>query len=202
VVDDETSNGRDGTLASASSTWGQAGALTTETNGALKLTQAAITADTSVTGPAAFSVEAWVRTTSAAGGRILGFGNASGTTASTTVDRQLYLGTSGKAYFGVGTAKTVVASTAVVNNGAWHHVVGTYTSGTNGMKLYVDGNLQGSATATPVSMTGFWRAGAESMTGWTSNPGQYFDGTLDELAAYPRVLTATEVQDHETSAGH
>jgi signal peptidase I len=202
VVDDETANGRDGTLAAASSAWSQAGALTTESNSALRTSQAAITANTSVAGPAAFTVEAWVKTTSAAGGRILGFGNGSGINASSTVDRQLYLGTNGRAYFGVGTAKTVVASTAAVNNGAWHYVVGTYTSGTNGMKLYVDGTLQGSATATPVSMIGFWRAGAEGMTGWTSNPGQYFDGTLDELAAYPRVLTATEVQDHETAAGH
>jgi signal peptidase I len=202
VVDDETSNGRDGTLASASSAWGQAGALTTETNAALKVSQAAVTANTSVAGPSAFSVEAWVKTTSSAGGRILGFGNGSGYNPSSTVDRQLYLGTNGRAYFGVGAAKTVVASDAVVNNGAWHHLVGTYTSGYKGMKLYVDGTLQDSATATPVSMSGFWRAGAEAMTGWTGNPGQYLDGTLDELAVYPRVLTATEVLDHETAAGH
>jgi signal peptidase I len=202
VVDDETTNNRDATLASASSTWGQAGALTSESNSALKTSQAAITANTAVAGPTAFTVEAWVKTTSTAGGRILGFGNASGTTGSTTVDRQLYLGTTGKAYFGVGTAKTVVASTTAINNGAWHYLVGTYTSGTNGMKLYVDGTLQGSATATPVTLTGYWRAGAESMTGWTANPGQYFDGTLDELAVYPTALTATQVQAHETASGN
>jgi signal peptidase I len=202
VVDDETSNGRDGTLATASSTWGQAGALTTESDTALRFSQAAITANTSVTGPAAFSVEAWIKTTSSNGGRVLGFGDGSGTSASSTVDRQLYLGTNGHAYFGVGATKTVVGSTAVLNNGSWHHLVGTYATGTNGMKLYVDGVLQGSATATPVSMTGFWRAGAEGMSGWYSNPGQYFDGTLDELAAYPRALTATEVQEHKTASGH
>ncbi len=42
-----------------------------------------------------------------------------------------------------------MASTSAVNNGAWHYVVGTYTSGTNGMKLYVDGDLQGSADRDP-----------------------------------------------------
>ena len=71
-----------------------------------------------------------------------------GATASTTVDRQLYLAPTGKVMFGVGTAKTTLASTAAVNNGAWHHVVGTSTNGNNGMKLYVDGTLQGSAKAT------------------------------------------------------
>ena len=48
--------------------------------------------------------------------------------------------------------KTTVASGSAINNGAWHHVVGTYTTGTNGMKLYVDGAYQGQATATPVDL--------------------------------------------------
>jgi hypothetical protein len=187
-------------LATASSAWNQTGALTSETNSALKFSQAAITANTSVTGPSTFSVEAWVKTTSTNGGRILGFGNGSGTSASSTVDRQLYLGTNGKAYFGIGSAKTVVASSSAINNGAWHHLVGTYTSGNNGMKLYVDGTLQGQTTASVVSMTGFWRAGAEGMSGWTSNPGQYLDGTLDELAVYPKVLTASDVTAHYNAA--
>jgi signal peptidase I len=202
AVDDETSNGRDATLASASSSWSQAGAITSESsNTALKVSQAAVTANTAVSGPAAFSVEAWFKTTSSNGGRILGFGNGSGVNASSTVDRQLYLGTNGKTYFGVGSSKTVVASASTLDNGAWHHVVGTYTSGSRGMKLYVDGKLQGSATATPVSMSGYWRAGAEGMSGWTSNPGQYFDGTLDELAVYNKALTASQVKEHYDDSG-
>ena len=112
------------------------------------------------------------------------------------MDRQLYLAPNGRVYFGIGSAKTTVDSSSSINNGAWHHVVGTYTSGNNGMKLYVDGVLQGSARATTALTTGYWRAGAEGMSGWTGNPGQYFDGVLDELAVYTDVLTPTEITSH------
>ena len=104
-------------------------------------------------------------------------------------------------YFGVGSARTTVASLASVSDNAWHHVVGTYTSGTNGMKLYVDGALQGSATATVQSFTGYWKAGREHLTSWTNNPtDDYFDGTLDELAVYNTVLTPEQVTSHFTNA--
>jgi hypothetical protein len=107
----------------------------------------------------------------------------------------------GKVYFGVGSAKTTVASTNAINNGAWHHVVGTYTSGANGMKLYVDGVLQGQTTATVQSFAGYWRAGAEHLTGWTGNPtDDYFEGSLDELAVYTDVLTPAEITSHFTNA--
>jgi hypothetical protein len=63
------------------------------------------------------SVEAWFKTTSTSGGKIVGFGNAA-TGNSTTLDRQLYLNNSGKVYFGVerSGAKTV-NSTNAYNNG-------------------------------------------------------------------------------------
>jgi len=126
----------------------------------------------------------------------MGFGNGANNTSSTVVDRQLYLGTNGRAYFGVGSSKIVVTSTSLVNDGAWHHIVGTYTTGAAGERLYVDGTLQGSATATPTSLTGYWRAGSESMSGWTSNPGTHLVGNLEDLAIYPSTLTSTQVKAH------
>lgn len=201
VVDDQTANNRNGTLVSTTSSWSQRGALASEPYGtALSTTVARVNANTAVAGPTAFSVEAWIKTSSTTGGRILGFGNATGSTNSTTIDRQLYLAPTGRVYFGIGSAKTTVVSTAAVNNNAWHHVVGTYATGTNGMKLYVDGVLQGQTTATVQSFTGYWRAGAELMSGWTGNPSNAnYDGTLDELAVYTKVLTPTRVQAHYTA---
>jgi hypothetical protein len=82
-------------------------------------------------------------------------------------------------------------------------VVGTYVAGSNGMKLYVDGVLQGQTTATVQSYysAGYWRAGAEQMSGWTSNPTDfYYDGSLDELAVYSDVLTPAEVLSHYRNA--
>ncbi|MET1007017.1 MAG: LamG domain-containing protein, partial [Propionibacteriaceae bacterium] len=94
------------------------------------------------TGPMIFSAEAWFKTTSTRGGKIIGFGkSASGNSANS--DRHIYMSNAGKIYFGVnpGAIKTV-NSTASYNNGQWHHVVGTL--GTGGMSLYVDGQLVGS----------------------------------------------------------
>ena len=101
---------------------------------------------------------------------------------------------------GSGPPRRPLASSAALNNGAWHHVVGTYSTGGNGMKLYVDGALQDSTKATTVTMpTGYWRAGGEQMTGWAGNPDQYFDGTLDELAVYPTELSQARVTAHRTA---
>ena len=200
AIDDAGTGSRDGTLNAQTATLGQAGALASENNTALALSAGRINANAAVAGPATFSVEAWFKSTSTTGGRILGMGDATGTAASTTVDRQLYLSPDGKVRFGIGTAKTTLASTAALNNGAWHHVVGTFGPGGNGMKLYVDGVLQDSTKATPVPMpTGYWRAGAEQMTGWAGNPDQYFDGTLDELAVYPTELSQARVTAHRNA---
>ena len=198
VVSDETTANRPGTLRGTGYAWGQAGALASETReSSLSTTTASITANSSVAGSTAFSVEAWVKTASTTGGRILGFGDKGAATASTTVDRQLYTGPNGKVYFGVGSGKVSVASLAPIANGAWHHVVGTYVSGTNGMKLYVDGALQNSGTATAQTLTGFWRAGYETMTGWTGNPSDsYYEGNLEELAVYTTTLSAARVKAH------
>lgn len=204
AIADSGAGNHPGTLLAQTTAFNQVGALTSETpNRAMGFSVTSITANAAVAAPSTFSVEAWVRSTSTTGGRVIGYGNANGQNAATTQDRLLYLGANGRVYFGVGSAKTVVASSGVVNNGTWHHVVGTYVAGTNGMRLYVDGALQGQNTATvqSYSANGWWRAGAEQMTGWTSNPtDNYYDGSLDELAVYTDVLTPAEVLSHYRNA--
>jgi len=129
AINDAGTGNHDGTLLSQAAALNQTGALTSESpNRAMGFTIAGINASSANTPTGAFSVEAWVRSTSTSGGRFLGFGNATGMATSTIVDRQLYTGPDGKVYFGVGSAKTTVASNGAVNNGAWHHVVGTYTT--------------------------------------------------------------------------
>jgi signal peptidase I len=202
AISDSSGSNRPGTLLAQTYSLGQTGALTSEpVNRAISFSIASITSNTATPSLGTFSVEAWVRSSSTTGGRILGFGNQGGQTAATTMDRQLYLAPNGRVYFGVGSGKTTIASSSAINNNTWHHVVGTYTSGGNGMKLYVDGALQGQTTATAATYNGFWRAGAEHLTGWTGNPtDDYFEGSLDELAVYSRVLTPTEISSHFTNA--
>ncbi len=203
AINDAGTGNKDGTLLAQTYTMGQAGALASETRDkSLGLTIGAVNANASVAAPATFSVEAWVKANTTTGGRILGIGNATGQNPSTTTDRQLYLAPNGKVMFGVGTGpgRRALASISAVDNGAWHHVVGTRAAGTNGMKLYVDGVLQAQDTATGVNLTGYWRAGAEDLTGWPSAPTDaYFDGSLDELAVYTTALSAARVTAHYTA---
>ncbi|MDQ6642048.1 MAG: hypothetical protein M3Y66_06085, partial [Actinomycetota bacterium] len=199
IAADASVNGRVGTYA-GTYTLGQPSALTETRNTSVSFTAAALTANTSTTAPTTFSVEAWVKTGTTAGGRIIGFGNNGGVTASTTTDRQLYLAPSGKVVFGLGSTKTAVTSPGVVNDNTWHQVVGTYSAAT-GMRLYVDGQQVATGSATPVSMTGYWRAGAESLSGWPTPPtGSYLAGTLDEVSTFSVALSAARVLAHYTAA--
>ena len=155
------------------------------------------------------SVEAWIRTTSTQGGRILGFGNsATGTSANTTSDRELYLTNNGRVTFGVYTRpegpgvsstrqRRTVESAAGLNNGQWHHVVGTLDS--TGMRLYVDGALAATRTDTNSGhgYNGYWRVGPDTLQGWPNQPtSTRLNGDIDEAAVYYRALTAAQVAQH------
>ncbi|MEU8345383.1 PKD domain-containing protein [Actinomadura meyerae] len=148
--------------------------------------------------PGDFSIEAWVKTTSTSGGKIIGYGNVTSGN-SDKYDRHLYMTNNGRVVFGVypGATKTV-ESAAGLNNGQWHHVVGTL-SGSDGMKLYVDGaQVAADPSVTGAqSYAGYWRVGGDNLSGWPSAPSSgYLNGTLDEVAVYPSALTAAQVTRH------
>ncbi|MDR7382451.1 PKD domain-containing protein [Promicromonospora iranensis] len=150
-----------------------------------------------VAAPQVFSAEAWFRSTSRRGGKILGFGSGR-TGTSGSYDRHLYLDDGGRLRFGVhsGAARVVQSGTGL-NDGAWHHVVGTL--GAAGMALYVDGALVASdpTTTSAQDYSGFWRVGGDNLNGWTgSTPSDYLDGQIDEVAVYQRALAADEVARH------
>lgn len=187
---------------SAGTTRAAAGAISGDADGAVTFpgtdTVPASTAGTAWYGPQTFSVEAWFRTTSTTGGKIIGYGNKN-TAASTSYDRHVYLNNAGQVVFGVssGGVKTVASPTAY-NNGQWHHVVGTL--GADGLKLYVDGALVGSrADATAAAVyTGWWRVGGDTLsTSWPTRPtSTSLAGSLDEVAVYPAPLSAASVLAH------
>ena len=98
---------------------------------------------TRIVGPNTFTEEAWIRTTSTSGGKIIGFGDqphrhsAAATTGTSTWTPH------GRVYFGVynNGLYTTRSSAAALNDGQWHHVVGH--PGPAGMTLYVDGKRVG-----------------------------------------------------------
>ncbi|HEY8524542.1 MAG TPA: PKD domain-containing protein [Acidimicrobiales bacterium] len=156
-----------------------------------------------------FSIEAWIRTTTTQGGRIIGFGNSgTGTSGSSTADRMLYMTNTGRVMFGVrtrpeGTAATssrvnrTIMSGTGINDGQWHHVVGTLDP--DGMRLYVDGELVASRddVNSGHGYYGYWRVGSDTLSGWTSAPSSTrFNGDIDEAAVYYEALTPEQVATH------
>ena len=92
----------------------------------------------------------------------------------------------GTAYYGVAADQPAAAN-------VWTHVTGTYDSVTQKLQLYVNGVLQGTTQS-----AGSWDAGGAFQIGryqWAGQRMHYFDGSIDEVAAWQRVLTAAEIAD-------
>lgn len=186
------------------------GTITTEPAGAFQ-GSAASTFDgassaggtATITGPQTFSLEAWFKTTTTSGGKIVGFGNAA-TGMSSNYDRHIYMQNSGQLVFGTHNNRTqTITSQHAYNDGQWHHAVGTL-SPTEGMVFYVDGlkvgTNPGATAAQP--FVGRWRVGGDNLNGWPGQPSSnFFSGTIDEVAVYPTALTVTQVRSHYTAGG-
>jgi PKD repeat protein len=163
-----------------------------------------VAGNTAQTSPDRYSTEAWFKTTTTSGGKILGFGS-SRTGASATTDRHVFMTDDGRLRFGTTTAQgqqAVAETSQAYNNGQWHHVVATH--GRSGMRLYVDGVLAGAdpAATTSKSYSGYWRVGGDSLAGWASKPSSdYFAGSIDEVAVYDQVLTVDQVASHYDAGG-
>lgn len=148
--------------------------------------------------PQTYSTEVWFKTT-VRGGKLIGFGNSQ-TGLSGSYDRHTYINTSGQLVFGTYTAQAgimTITGSAVVTDGAWHHVVATM-SPTNGMTLYVDGKQAAANTAfrTSEGTTGWWRIGYDNLDTWPGAGNRYFTGSMRFAAVYSTTLTATQVLDH------
>ena len=181
---------------------GEAGAIANDTDTASSFTGV----NTSWTASAVqhwpsdtMTLEGWFKTT-VAGGRIAGWSNRNTQGNSNRHDRQLYIDTAGKLNFGARPAadRLVVTSDSAVNDGQWHHAVGTLSKG--GLKLYLDGQQVGLRTDVTVGEhlnIGYWRVGGDTVSGWpNAGTNGFFTGSVDEVAVYKHELTATEIADH------
>ncbi len=155
-----------------------------------------------ISGPTVFTTEAWVKTASTSGGKIVGFGSAA-TGTSSSYDRHLYMDNSGRISFGVypGAVRALQAPKAY-NDNQWHQVVGSLSA--SGLVLYVDGVK----IATDPSVTsaqeyaGYWRVGGDTTGSWpNAGSSQYFAGSIDDVAIYPTALSAAQVRDHYLKSG-
>ena len=189
--------------------FGAAGAVAGNTAITVNGSTGYVSSSTKQPAPSSFSVEAWFKTTSTRGGKIIGFGdrqggiNSNGSPAmSGLYDKHIYLTNDGRLVFGVwaGFADTLTSSKAY-NNGQWHHVVGS--QGPLGMTLYIDGARVASNSQTKnLSYSGYWRIGGDNLSGWPNRPtSNYFAGTIDEAAVYDHALSLTSVRNHYAASG-
>lgn len=142
-----------------------------------------------------FTVEAWFRTSVAAGVII---GQVDTAAAASPIDHVLYVNSAGRIGFGSVYSgqriKAAVTSPKVYTDGLWHHAAGTV--GTGGMILYMDGVQVAIDPARTTSDNGKtpWRLGYADLTGWPSAPtSPRFNGELRFAAAYTSVLTPANV---------
>jgi hypothetical protein len=73
----------------------------------------------------------------------------------------------------------------------WYHLVGVHDSGTQQIKLYVNGSLQGTAAHTSV-----WNATGALAVGrgkWGGGNTDFWPGRVDEVRLFQRALTASEI---------
>ncbi|HEY7069412.1 MAG TPA: PKD domain-containing protein [Acidimicrobiales bacterium] len=196
-------------------TFGAPGALLNETDTAATFdgtSTARLWSSTKTWGMDTFTVEAWVRTSTTQGGRIIGFSGSQSDTSS-TYDRMLYMTNDGRVVFalwaavagpgpGLGSTFRTVESPGGLNDSQWHHLAATLS--TEGMRLYVDGAQVGSRTDTVTGENsyGWWRVGGDNLAGWPSRPASdNFSGQIDEPAVYATALSAAQVANHRAASG-
>ncbi len=157
---------------------------------------------TAIPGPNTYTAQAWIKTTSTSGGKILGFGNASSGNSS-GYDRHVYMDGAGHIWFGVyPNGVATLNSTGTYNDGQWHQI--TTTLGPDGMRLYIDAKLiaQRGDVTVGQDYQGYWRVGGDNLGGWPGDrTSDYFAGSIDEVAIYPTVLTRQAINAQWIASG-
>ncbi len=152
--------------------------------------------------PGAFSIEAWFRTSTSRGGKIVGYGDAA-TGSSSNYDRHIYMENNGNLRFGVNNgALRTLRSPSTYRDNNWHQVIGTLDD--NGMSLFVDGKrvAYDSSVTSGQQFTGRWRIGGDNLSGWPSRPtSNWFAGTIDDVSIYDSALSVQKVQKHFVDSG-
>ena len=79
----------------------------------------------------------------------------------------------------------------------WTHVAGTYDSSTGTMKIYVNGQLEGTESCAITALQDSVQPlniGREFAGAVTGGDGRYFHGKLDDVRIYNRVLSACKIR--------
>jgi len=139
--------------------------------------------------PDAFTFSAWINRGTLSGGD--GYYQIVGRDSGGSAYAVLLIKSTGKLapyIYGNASINYDGTGTYTLSTSTWYHVVMTYDS-TNGLKAYVNGNLDGSVAANgnPVNVSN------ATTIGYSILYGRYFNGSIDSVRVYRRALTADEV---------
>jgi hypothetical protein len=140
-----------------------------------------------------FSVEVWLKTT--LNGERAVIGKRSSTSSApywqvTVTDDGSRTGTIRANVFDGAVSRQVYGPSRRVDDGAWHHVVVVFDRDV-GITVYVDGV----SASTSGAATGSLASGGPFLVGKVTGYG-HFSGEIDEVAVYPRLVSAQQVQAH------
>lgn len=141
------------------------------------------------------TIEAWVKTTQDCTGRAVFVGRYEGENSAAWWLGCIENNVAGFHMRDSNDQKNTLAGSKVINDGQWHHIVGTRDGTTNTNKLYVDGVLENTSVPT---FTGELTFTAKNVTigFFAPSPFYWFNGSLDETALYNQALSADDVSRH------
>lgn len=197
TINDVSGNGYDGTLSSTSAgvnRFGTSGSSTSFTSGSSTgtLPVGLVTAMKDD-----FTIAYWFNTTMNAPGSSQWYGGSALVDAEVcggTTDWGTALIDGGAVCMGIGNPDiTIKSSSTAYNDGAWHFVTGTRNEAAGVITLYVDGVQVATTSGTATSART-----APTLIGLGRNPcvvGGVYTGALDDVIAYGRELSSTEVSN-------
>jgi uncharacterized membrane protein len=147
-------------------------------------------------GTSDFTLSALIKTTQTTLGEIISKGNGINATYNIYINN-------GKVEMMIRSADSnhtlKVPSSFAVNDGNWHHIVGTRSA--NSILLYVDGILNGIRTIDPTANIDLTNAYDLVLGRRNSVDSAYFKGAIDEVRVYNRALDGIEVTALYTGLG-
>ena len=148
-------------------------------------------------GAASRTIEAWFKTTTTTEQAIASYGCPSGGCANGTNFGFDVMSSTSMQMWGWGSADLTFNTPYSITDGNWHQGVVEYNG--TAVSMYLDGIYLGSQNdtlnTTAAGAQGF-NVGVNVPTSDAANGGKYFNGSIDEVAVYPSVLTAAQVETH------
>jgi prepilin-type N-terminal cleavage/methylation domain-containing protein len=174
-----------GTLGNQYSTNAKVGSYAGNFNGSNNLVTIPASSTIAINAMQSFTMAVWINTT------VTGK-DAFGARSTGTLDLQVLSGGQIRVTATDGTNSAAIASSALVNDGNWHFIVGVLDRSAQQLRLYVDNVSQGTpqGISTVGSLTGI---GGFNIGSQKNIPYYLWNGLIDDVRIYNRVLSAAQI---------